>query len=275
MRLRASLPAPPSDVYTALTDPAALRAWLAEHASDEGFWGRSTPQGDRPHQELATAEPGRRLRFHWLLDDEKTTVDIQLAESATGTDLTLTQEPLPTLDELMAPPGRRDGRHTMHTFWPLAIGNLAEYLAGRPGIGGTDFSPSRPPEITVTVTITAPAQDVWRSLTEPMVVERWWGYAPEIEPRVGGKVTFGAEGEISAWEPNRLFAYTEDGMSTRWELADSEGETRLTFTQSGFGPHELDDAAQHEAGWRAGLLELKRMHELGDAWTPLIRELPE
>jgi uncharacterized protein YndB with AHSA1/START domain len=75
----------------------------------------------------------------------------------------------------------------------------------------------------VTVTITAPAQDVWRSLTEPALVERWWGYAPEIEPRVGGKVTFGADGEVSAWEPNRVFAYTEDGMTTRWELAESAG----------------------------------------------------
>lgn len=275
MRLRASLPAAPSDVYTALTEPAALRAWLAEHASAEGFWGRTTPQGDRPHQEPVTTDPGRALRFHWLLDDEKTTVDIQLTPSATGTDLTLTQEPLPTLEELMAPKGRRDGRHTMHTFWPLAIGNLAEYLAGRPGIGGTDFSPSRPPEITVTVPIAAPAHEVWRSLTEPPVVERWWGYAPEIEPRVGGKVTFGAEGEITAWEPNRLFAYTEDAMTTRWELAESNGTTHLTFTQSGFGQDELDDAAQHEAGWRAGLLELKRMHELGETWTPLVRELPE
>lgn len=274
MRLRASLPATPSDVYAALTEPAALRVWLAEHVSEEGFWGRSTPQGDRPHQELVTAEPARRLRFHWLLDDERTTVDIQLATSPGGTDLTLTQSPLPTLAELMAPPARRDGRHTMHTFWPLAIGNLAEYLAGRPGIGGTDFSPSRPAEITVTVTITASAHHVWRSLTEPAQVERWWGYAPEIEPRVGGKVTFGADGEISAWEPNRVFAYTEDAMTTRWELTESDGTTRLTFTQSGFGPNELDDAAQHEAGWRAGLLELKRMHEMGETWTPLIRELP-
>jgi uncharacterized protein YndB with AHSA1/START domain len=84
MRLRASLPAPPSGVYTALTEPVALRAWLAEHASDEGFWGRSTPQGDQPHQELVAAEPGRRLRFHWLLDDEKTIVDTSRAALASA-----------------------------------------------------------------------------------------------------------------------------------------------------------------------------------------------
>ena len=42
------------------------------------------------------ASPGERLRFQWLLDDTKTTVDIELAPSGAGTELTLTQWPLPT-----------------------------------------------------------------------------------------------------------------------------------------------------------------------------------
>jgi uncharacterized protein YndB with AHSA1/START domain len=275
MRLTATLPAPPAEVYTALTDPAELRVWFAEHVSEQGFWGRWTPQGDQPRQELVAAEPGRLLRFRWPLDGEQTTVDLGLAASAGGTELTVTQSPLPTLAELLAPTGRRDGRHTMHTFWPLALGNLADHLAGRPGIGGVDFSTSRAAEIRVALPIAAPAHEVWRSLTEPARVERWWGYAPEIEPRLGGKVVFGGGGRISAWEPDRVFAYTEEGMTTTWELAESDGATRLTFTQSGFGPDELDNAAQHDAGWRAGLLELRRMHELGEAWTPAVRELPD
>ncbi len=171
----------------------------------------------------------------------------------------------------MSPPGRRDGRHTMHTFWPLAIGNLSQYLAGRELIDGTDFTRDRSPAITVTLTITAPAAAVWASITDPAEVERWWGYAPEIEPRLGGKVTFGGEGEISEWTPNQVFAYTEEDMTTRWELSESDGTTTLTFVQSGFTA--ADDAAQHEAGWRGGLLELKRMHELGADWSPASREL--
>ncbi|HEX2133369.1 MAG TPA: SRPBCC domain-containing protein [Actinophytocola sp.] len=107
------------------------------------------------------------------------------------------------------------------------------------------------------------------------MVERWWGYAPEIEPRVGGAVTFGAEGRVTEFDEGRVFAYAEDGMVTRWELAESGGTTMLTFVQSGFGPDELDNAAQHEAGWRGGLLELRRMHELGDAWERASTELPE
>jgi uncharacterized protein YndB with AHSA1/START domain len=38
LRLRAVVPAPPKVVYEALTDPAALRMWLAEHGVPEGMF---------------------------------------------------------------------------------------------------------------------------------------------------------------------------------------------------------------------------------------------
>ena len=57
LRLRAVVPAPPKVVYEALTDPAALRVWLAEHADVDlpgtyEFWGRFTPDGAEPHQRV-------------------------------------------------------------------------------------------------------------------------------------------------------------------------------------------------------------------------------
>lgn len=279
--LRADIAGAPARVYRALTDAQELRLWLAEHTEvsipDEHyeFWGATTPQSERDRQRLLTAEPDRRLRFLWTLDGVKTTVDIELAGSDDTTELTLRHEPMPTLDELMAPTGRRDGRHTMHTFWPMSIGNLAEHLAGREGIAGCDFSSTRGREIRVELTVDAPADRVFAAITEPAVIEQWWGYAPEIEPRIGGSVTFGAEGRISEWEQGKVFAYDEEGMTTRWELSEADGTTTLTFIQSGFDADELDNAAQHEAGWRGGLLELKRMLALGDEWTPVTREPPE
>ena len=54
LRLRAVVPAQPKVVHEALTDPAALRVWLAEHA-DAGlpgkyeFWGRFTRSGALNH----------------------------------------------------------------------------------------------------------------------------------------------------------------------------------------------------------------------------------
>ena len=57
MTCRARLAAPVEAVRHALTDPAELRVWLAEHAEVElpqryAFWGRYTPEGDAPHQRL-------------------------------------------------------------------------------------------------------------------------------------------------------------------------------------------------------------------------------
>ena len=50
MRLRAVVPAPVKVTHEAVTDPAALRAWLSEHAEVDlpgtyAFWGRSVPDG--------------------------------------------------------------------------------------------------------------------------------------------------------------------------------------------------------------------------------------
>ena len=58
LRLRAAVPAPPKVVYEALTDPAALRVWLAEHAEVDlpgkyEFWGRFTPDGANTATALA------------------------------------------------------------------------------------------------------------------------------------------------------------------------------------------------------------------------------
>jgi hypothetical protein len=63
--LRVPIGAPPESVYSALTDPGALEAWLAEHAEVSlkegryGFWGRYTPEGEPGRQWLLEFEPGR------------------------------------------------------------------------------------------------------------------------------------------------------------------------------------------------------------------------
>jgi uncharacterized protein YndB with AHSA1/START domain len=71
LRLRAVVPAPPKVVYEALTDPAALRVWLAEHADVDlpgkyEFWGRFTPDGAKPHQRVLHVDE-RTIRFAWTV----------------------------------------------------------------------------------------------------------------------------------------------------------------------------------------------------------------
>jgi uncharacterized protein YndB with AHSA1/START domain len=278
LTIRAELAAPPAAVRRALTDPAALRIWLAEHAEAEpfGFWGRHTPQGDRGRQRLLALDP---LSFEWTLDGEPTVVTVTVTvEPAAGdrSTLSLRHDNLPTLEELMAPTGRRDGRHTMHTFWPLAIANLAEYVEGRPLTPKADFGPTRPAEIRVSFTVDAAPAEVFRSLTDAAQATRWFGWEVEIEPWVGGTMTVGVEGKIFEFEPDKKLSYGDDeGAVVRWELAGSAGKTFLTFVQSGYTDDELDNVAQHEAGWLGSFAELKRMHELGPAWTPLTTDLPE
>ncbi len=65
LRLRAVVPGPPDSVHEALTDPAALRVWLTEHADVDlpdkyEFWGRSTPDGAEPHRR--GTRPDRYIR---------------------------------------------------------------------------------------------------------------------------------------------------------------------------------------------------------------------
>src|SRR5215218_589267 len=109
--------APAQAVHRALTDPAALQVWLAEHAEVElpdryQFWGRFTPDGEAPHQRLLHADDSS-LRFDWELDGVPTTVDIGLtAESGLGGDsgwtlLTLTQTEVPGWPETLTEPGDR------------------------------------------------------------------------------------------------------------------------------------------------------------------------
>lgn len=285
LSLQARLGAQPSTVYQALTDSDALRVWLAEFAEVDlaagrfGFWGRFTPQGESRRQRLVAAEQGRLLRFDWTLDEQPTTVEIRLAPTGAsaqpGTTLTFRQDGLPTLKELMAPTGRRDGLHSMHTFWGMAMGNLAEYVEGREPLPRADFNGERAAEIRVAFPIAAAPEAIFASLIDPASIGRWFGWEAEVEPRLGGRMTLGADGKIFEFEPGKSLAYQDDeGSIVRWELAGSAGKTYLTFVQSGYADDELDNAAQHEAGWLGSLTELKRMHELGDAWQPVTTELP-
>lgn len=275
MTIDVHVEATPAATYAALTDPTALTHWLAEHAdvsiadSRFEFWGRYTPQGERGRQRLLAAEPDRLLSFAWVLDGEETTAEIRLEPDAGGTRVSLSQTSVPTLEELMAPTGRRDGLHTLHTFWGFAIPNLAEYVAGREPMPLCDFSAHRPNEIRIDLDLAASPEQVFAALVEPKLILAWFGVEPEVEAWVGGRHTLGADGRIVEFEPGKTLVYVDDqGAVTRWELAGSAGRTHLTFVQSGFADDELDNAAQHEAGWLGGLIELRRMLELGDAWRP-------
>jgi uncharacterized protein YndB with AHSA1/START domain len=125
-----------------------------------------------------------------------------------------------------------------------------------------------------TVHIDAPRERVFELLTDPEQLPRWIPVTV-LEPRVGGRFEFArgewlAEGEVVAFDPPRLVAYTWDwrnqpmGARTevRWELEEDEGGTTVRLSHTGFpeGPHR----DQHDGGWRHYGERLKMAAEGGD-----------
>jgi uncharacterized protein YndB with AHSA1/START domain len=270
------LAAPAERVWRALTDPAELRVWFAEHAEVDlphryEFWGRYTPDGDAPHQRLLHADD-HSLRFAWTLGGVETTSELELKPAGEATVLTLRQSHFVFAEAL-------DGstiRGVLQTWWSLCLANLNAHLEGRPLLPRTDFTSA---DLRGELTIDAPMDRVWQSLTDSEQASAWFGYPIGIEPWVGGRYAMGGfdagyAAKVVDLEPGRRMSvdWGPTGVST-WELAESQGKTRLTFVQSGF-----DDTNPPYAAWSgsvAGLSELRRFHEVAD-WQPiwLEEELP-
>lgn len=266
---RARLAAPVEAVRHALTDPAELRVWLAEHAEVElprryAFWGRFTPEGDAPQQRLLHVDE-HILRFAWPLDGVETTTEFELTPEGETTVLTLRQSHFDFAEAMSG----SSIRGVLQTFWALGIANLAARLEGRPLLPRTDFTTT---DLRGELTIAAPTDRVWESLTDSEQASAWFGYPIGIEPWVGGRYAMGGfesgdAAKVIDLEPGRKMSvdWGPVGVST-WELAESEGKTRLTFVQSGF-----DEGNPPYAAWSgsvAGLSELRRYHEMAD-WQPI------
>ena len=273
LRLRAVVPAPPKVTWEALTDPAAMRVWLAEHADVDlpgkyEFWGRFTPDGAEPRQRVLHVDE-HTIRFGWTVEGVEDTVQFEVADDKDGTLVTLSHSELPSFEDVIA--DRAGARGAVQTFWSLAIANLADYLAGRELTPKVDFTS---PELRASLVIDAAPAQVFDSMTRAEVFRKWFGAVVDIEPRLGGRFAMGGfeldpgGAKFVEFEPGRkaalLFA---DGETTSWELAGSEGRTRLTVTHSGFDPANPPYSAW--GGWLGGLAGLRRYHELpgqGPIW---------
>ena len=276
LRLRAVLPAPLKIVYEALTDPAALRVWLAEHADVElpgkyEFWGRYTPDGAEPHQRVLHVDE-HTLRFAWILDGVETTTEFQLAEDEGGTLVTLSQTDLPSFEDVLA--DKAGPRGALQPFWGLAIANLADYLAGRPQTPKCDFTST---EMRAEVVIDATPEAVFDSMTQADQFLRWFGANVDIEPYLGGRFAMGGfeldpgGAKFVEFEPgHKATLQFADGIASSWELDGSDGKTRLTLVQSGFDP--TNPPYPGWAGWLGGVAELRRYHEL-PSWRSIWRDV--
>ena len=138
------------------------------------------------------------------------------------------------------------------------------------------------------IEIKATPEDVFRAVTDPEQIVKWFAPYARVEPRVGGgydiswdpKLT--GKGVISVWDPPKHFAqYTkrsvaynnqgkpvETGVPQQIAIdyfidAIGNGMTRLRLVQSGFGPEAAwdDEYQATKSGWADFLQKLKEILE--------------
>jgi uncharacterized protein YndB with AHSA1/START domain len=95
---------------------------------------------------------------------------------------------------------------------------------------------------------------VWRAVTEPAELGRWFVDAVDWKPEAGETFeAHGQMGEITELEPPRLIGWSFGGERFRFELRPDGDGCVLVFT------HVFDDralAAQHASGWEVYLSRL-------------------
>ena len=99
-----------------------------------------------------------------------------------------------------------------------------------------------------------PVERVWRAVTEPAELRRWFVDAVDWTPAAGETFeAHGASGEITELNPPRVIAWTFAEDRFRFELQPEDEGCVLVFT------HVFVDrsvGAQHAAGWEAYLARL-------------------
>lgn len=120
---------------------------------------------------------------------------------------------------------------------------------------------TQPGSITLTRDLPQPPAHVWRALTEPAFVSKWWAEG-DIRPEVGHRFSldmgaFGQQAcEVKAVEPEKLFVY-DFGIgildtTITWRFESTDEGTRLHFEHSGFdvdSPMGKQALAGMSGGW--------------------------
>lgn len=103
----------------------------------------------------------------------------------------------------------------MHTYWALALANLADHAEGRGPVVRCDFTSA---VLRGEVLIDADRLAVYASLTEPEQFSRWSGAKVEAELRPGGRlVELRRFHEIDDWRTLWVEVHLEgipDGLLT-------------------------------------------------------------
>ena len=134
---------------------------------------------------------------------------------------------------------------------------------------------------TISVTIPAPIEEVWKALTTPELIKRWFfGVDTETDWHVGSPLVHRGEwqgkpyedkGTILRFEPPTLLVHShwspasgvpdrpEHYQEVTWSLSERDGGTTLTVAETNLPSQEAK--AISKESWKAALTNLKDLLE--------------
>ena len=134
-------------------------------------------------------------------------------------------------------------------------------------------------DLRTSVSINASAEDVWKALTTPELIKRWFfGVDTETDWRVGSPLVhrgvyqgkpYEDKGTVVEFDPPRALAHShwspvsgqpdspENYQLVRWELSPRDAETELTVTENNLPSDEARKAS--EQAWEQALNGLKQL----------------
>ena len=124
--------------------------------------------------------------------------------------------------------------------------------------------------LEIVIDVSATPEEVFRAITDPEQIVKWFASEARVDPRVGGEYYFswgpgmGSTTTISAWEPGKHFGTSNERSKIAVDYyieALGGGITRLRLVQS-FGPDATWDDEFFEktkSGWADFLKKLKAL----------------
>lgn len=160
-----------------------------------------------------------------------------------------------------------------YDFWDLSLENLRGWLERKAVGARCDFSSVQRGDVRLSAEIGASREAVFQALIKPEDLERYIAKKAVVEPRVGGRYSFGwkNDGPVKILDlvANEKLSYSwwykrpEDTIVT-WTLEGSGGRTWLILEHSGFGVDRSSE--DYRTGWLAFLVRIKALVESGSAW---------
>ena len=264
-----------SRVFHALTEPDALRSWLAEDADVDlqggryCLWGKFTPRTPAlqdDHMRLLDFEIDRLLKFSWTMGQNPSTVIFKLSEAERQSVLTLIHR---------RHENRQPDDFSLEDFWFVHLENLRRYLDGKSSEARVDFSRPMTGDIRHELDCLATPQMVYAVLTNPQWMERWIASKAAVELHPGGKydLGWGIEGiRVLDFKENKRLTISwqeQDEAPTHasWHLqAVGAGKTRIKFEHTGFDADFPNNGIW--LGWLNYLNWIRSLAEYGASWHP-------